>query len=635
MHFNSLRPKFIFVTCLICLTCLFIVSLVSYLVSYKIVKNEVNQKALESVMKYANQFNSWFVEQGSIVNSIGEDLEINGDFSDAYLLYYLSSKLKRQETYVIDYYMGFPTRDRPFIDGSGWLPPAEFDCTTRKWYKGALKNDGLVYTTPYLDASTKKMIFTISRPVKQDGKLIGIAAADILVTDLMQLAEQSKTEEADYAFLLDDQQNFLVHPENSIQPKPDVLEKADSVMGGLYLPLVEQIRTENYGIVELVDYDGINRFFVLSPIESTNWTFGVAIPKSQYLKAIDKLWLGFATALVVSLGIGVLVILFFINTLLKPIVKLKEAVNRYSQKDFSSRSPVLTSDEVGELSRSFNMMADTIQEYNRTLQQRVEERTRELHEKNVRIMQSIDYAQRIQSSILPDLEETLGTAAKDYFIIWRPRDIVGGDFYWCKRNGSNLYLAVADCTGHGVPGALMTMTASAILDRITDDAEGFGPAYILQRLNKLLRETLRQDNPGALTNDGLDIGLCLIKPAENKLIYSGARLTLFYCRDPEVFEIKGDRQSVGYKESKIDYQFTSTEISLAAVTACYLTTDGLFDQNGGESELGFGSKRFKEIIMQNQAKPLSEQKRILNEVLDEFMGEENQRDDITVLGFKI
>jgi HAMP domain-containing protein len=440
------------------------------------------------------------------------------------------------------------------------------------------------------------MIFTISRPVKQDGKLVGVAAADILLTDLMGLAERSKTVESDYAFLLDGEQNFLVHPETSFQPTPDGLVNAAGVMEGRYLPIVEQIRNKDYGIVELVDYDGVSRYFVLSPIESTNWTFGIAIPKSQYLKAINKLWIGFASALAISLIIGVLVILFFTNTLLKPIVKLREAVNRYSHADFSSRSPVSTKDEVGELSQSFNMMADTIQEYNQTLQQKVEERTKLLHEKNVRIMQSIDYAQRIQSSILPNLEETLGTAAKDYFIIWKPRDVVGGDFYWCKRKGANLYLAVADCTGHGVPGALMTMTASALLDRITENADDNNPSYILQRLNKLLRETLRQDNPDALTNDGLDIGLCLIKPEEDKLVYSGARLALLYCQSGEIYELKGDRQSLGYKDANIDYEFSNKQINLASVTACYLTSDGLIDQNGGSSELGFGSKRFKEII---------------------------------------
>jgi len=162
------------------------VSSTSYLVSYRIVKDEANQKAAESVMKYANQFNTWFVEQGAAVTGITEDIEINGDYSYNYLLNYLTSKLHRQNSNVIDYYMGFSDPDRQFVDGSGWHPPADFDCTSRKWYIGAVQNDGLVYTTPYLDASTKKMIFTIGRPVRQDKKLVGVAASTLWLQYLSQ-----------------------------------------------------------------------------------------------------------------------------------------------------------------------------------------------------------------------------------------------------------------------------------------------------------------------------------------------------------------------------------------------------------------------------------------------------------------
>jgi serine phosphatase RsbU (regulator of sigma subunit) len=124
-----------------------------------------------------------------------------------------------------------------------------------------------------------------------------------------------------------------------------------------------------------------------------------------------------------------------------------------------------------------------------------------------------------------------------------------------------------------------------------------------------------------------------VKPNENKLIYSGARLNLIYCQSGDTYELKGDRQSLGYKDANIDYEFSNKQLNLTAITACYLTTDGLVDQNGGNNELGFGSKRFKEIILHNQAKSLPEQKQIINEVMDEYMGPVNQRDDITVIGF--
>ncbi len=635
MRFSSLRTKLVLATCIICLFCLTIVCTVSYIISYREVKEAINQEAAESVMKTANEFNTWFVEQGQAVTGIVEDIEINNDFGDQYLLNYLTSKLKRQSSPVIDYYMGFPIRDKPFIDGSGWHPPSEFDCTTRKWYTLAVQNDNLAYTTPYLDASTGKMIFTIARPVKQNGQLTGVVGADILLTDLINRAQESKTNESEYAFLLDSDHNILVHPEKAFQPTSNGLQNAVDVLAGRYLPMLDQIQKGHYGIIELTDYDGVDKYFVTSPIKSTNWTFGVAIPRAEYMKPLNKLLYGFIAALAISLAVGVLIILLLVNSLLKPIGKLREAVTRYSQKDFSARSPVTTRDEVGDLSESFNSMADIIEDYSHTLEQRVEERTQELREANERVMQSIDYAQRIQTSILPNIGEILEIPADNYFIIWKPRDLVGGDFYWCKKEGSAYYIAVADCTGHGVPGALMTMTVNAILDRIMDHAGDYTPAMVLKKLNRLLKETLNQDNPNTLSNDGVDIGLCLVKPGEKKLLYAGARISLIYCQDNGVAEVKGDRQSLGYKKSDPDYEFSNRELSLEGVTNFYLATDGIFDQNGQENEFGFGSKRFQNIVGENQHKTLATQEKLVLDLLEKYMGDQEQRDDITVLGFRI
>ncbi|MDD3364764.1 MAG: cache domain-containing protein, partial [Syntrophomonas sp.] len=615
MRFSSLKTKLVLATCVICLFCLFMVCTVSYIISYNEVKEAINQKAAESVMKTASEFNTWFVEQGQAVTGIVEDIEINNDFGDQYLLSYLTSKLKRQSSPVIDYYMGFPTQDKTFIDGSGWQPPPEFDCTTRKWYTGAVQNDNLAYTTPYLDASTGQMIFTIARPVKQKGQFTGVVGADILLTDLINRVQKSKTDEAEYAFLVDSERNFLVHPEKGFQPTPTGLQNAANVLDGRYLPMLDQILKGQYGIIELKDYDGIDKYFVTSPIKSTNWTFGVAIPKAEYMKPLNKLLYGFIAALAISLAVGILIILLLVNSLLKPIGKLREAVTRYSQKDFTTRSPVTTRDEVGDLSKSFNSMADIIEDYSHTLEQRVEERTLELREANERVMQSIDYAQRIQTSILPNMGKILEIPADNYFIIWKPRDLVGGDFYWCKKEASAYYIAVADCTGHGVPGALMTMTVNAILDRIMDHAGDYSPATVLKKLNRLLKETLNQDNSNTLSNDGVDIGLCLVKPDEKKLFYAGARIALLYCRDNVVVEVKGDRQSLGYKKSDPDYEFSNYELNLEGVTNFYLSTDGIFDQNGQENEFGFGSKRFQNIIGENQHMTLASQEKLVLDIL--------------------
>lgn len=635
MHLSSLKTKFILAVCVICVFCLFIASSISYFISYNIVKDETYQRTYESVSKYTNEFNTWFVDQGRVVTGIAEDIEINNDFNDEYLLNYLANKLKRQNSNVInDYYIGFSAKERPLISGSGWKAPLGYNCTNRDWYIETVKKNGLSYSTPYVDADTGNMVITISMPVKNEGQLVGVVAADVLLTNLMKLAQNSKTERADYAFLLDSKQNFLVNPAKSFQPTSEGLVKASNVLNGRYLPLIKQITSGNFSTVELIDYDGVARFFVLSTIKSTNWTFGMAITKTEYLKALNKLWIGYIISLIISLLVGIIIILVIVNGLLKPIVALKETVISYTNKNFQTHSPILSKDEVGELSASFNNMADTIQEYNQNLQQKVDERTKELREINESIMQSIDYAQRIQSAILPNIAENLHMSLESCFVIMEPRDVVGGDFCWSKKKGTDFYLAVADCTGHGVPGAMMTITVNAMLDRITDEASDLDPAKVLQKLNMFLKTALRQDNPNARTNDGVDIGVCLIKTEENKLFYAGAKITLFVVKDNEVIEVKGDRQSIGYKRSKTDYDFTRHDINLLPGITCYLTTDGLLDQNGQESKFGFGVKRFKQWILDNQYEPLATQKIIILDTLKKYQGQQSQRDDITVVGFK-
>jgi serine phosphatase RsbU (regulator of sigma subunit) len=634
LHFQSLNKKFIFAICVICIFCLIIVSSISYIIAYEIIKNEVNHRTFESVTKYANEFNTWFVDQGRIVHEMVEAIEINGNFSRSYLANFFSEKLKREDSNIINYFMGFTDQKIGFVDGLGWQPPEGYDCRKRQWFSETIDNNRLTYTNSYIDAVSKKMVVSVTKPVKRQGQVIGVAGVDILLTDLMDLVQKAKMERADYAFLLDNKQNFLAHPDESFHPGPGGLINAAQALDGLYRPLVKQISAKKFESIEFKDYDGIQRFFFFAPIKSAGWTFSVGIDKSEYLKSIDKLWIGFSIALVLSLLVGIIIIRIMVKDLLKPIIKLQEAVIKYSHNDFRARSPVLSRDEVGELSESFNYMADIIQRHNETLQQRVEDRTRQLREINERIMQSIDYAHRIQLSILPNIEDVLDISPEKYFVIFKPRDVVGGDFYWCKRQKNNYFIAVADCTGHGVPGAMMTMTVNAILNQIADKALDNDPAKILQELNKLLKKTLRQDNPEALTDDGVDIGLCLIKPEENKLIFSGAKISLIVARKGHILEIKGNRHSIGYKRSKNDYEFTNHEIEFTRGNTCYLTTDGLPDQNGPHSDLGMGMKEFMRIISQGQGYSLPDQKNYILETLGSYMGGESQRDDITVLGLK-
>ncbi|MEK3911172.1 SpoIIE family protein phosphatase [Paenibacillus sp. FSL H7-0331] len=268
---------------------------------------------------------------------------------------------------------------------------------------------------------------------------------------------------------------------------------------------------------------------------------------------------------------------------------------------------------------------------NQELEKQVMERTKELYERNQEILDSINYAKLLQESVLPK-EQQLKVLFNEHFVIWRPRDVVGGDFYWSKQFGERTLVAVGDCTGHGVPGAFMTLLAVSALNRIADSGEIEDPASILSQLNRLLKETLGQDGHEGVTDDGLDIGICAIEP--NSVIFAGASCTLHRVDEDGVLQSwKGNRRSVGYRKTPSDYEYTN-HMMPEGEARYYMTTDGFFDQNGGERDYSFGKKRFAEMIVRYGNLSLMEQKESFLHELETYMGDERQRDDITVLSFR-
>ncbi|MDD3852636.1 MAG: cache domain-containing protein [Syntrophomonadaceae bacterium] len=372
---HSIRNKFIVMVFAICLSCLLVVSVISYGLSYNLVKAQTNQSASEAVGKNAAQLNNWFMEQAQVVNSIAQDIEINKDFSDQYLTNYLIEKFERQNSKVLDYYIGFADKKRTMVCATGWIPPPDYDATTREWYIEALKHNKLVFITPYLDADSHQMVITLAEPIKDGNNVVGVIAADILLTDVMDLAHDARIKGASYTFLMDNDYNYMIHPQPGFQPTPEKSINAALVMQGRFLPLIEEIKKGQYNIVELRDYDNTKRCFVLSNIKAANWTFGIAIPRSEYIKPLNNLLFGFGAALAISLLMGILIILPVIRSLLKPVLQLNEAVSSFAEKDFTARSLVSSRDEVGELSENFNRMADIIEEYNQNLERTVAQRT--------------------------------------------------------------------------------------------------------------------------------------------------------------------------------------------------------------------------------------------------------------------
>ncbi len=270
----------------------------------------------------------------------------------------------------------------------------------------------------------------------------------------------------------------------------------------------------------------------------------------------------------------------------------------------------------------------------------IEHQKEKVEEQNKKITDSIRYAKKIQAAILPFKEDF--DRFFESIILYRPKDIVSGDFFWHSFIGTDcqsqkLLIAVVDCTGHGVPGALMSMLGNTYLSQIVNEKEIIQPEKILENLNLSVRKGLKQQQTD--NEDGMDVCLCQLEKLEGskwKLVYSGAKrpLFIFQAETEKINTLKGDRRSVGGILNKKEEPFTSQEIILQKGDTLYLTSDGLIDQSAPDRRR-FGTGKLTEILEKTASLSLSEQQKCIENELSEFQQGEEQRDDITLIGIRI
>ncbi len=251
---------------------------------------------------------------------------------------------------------------------------------------------------------------------------------------------------------------------------------------------------------------------------------------------------------------------------------------------------------------------------------------------NKNIKDSLIYAQRIQEALLPS-EEYFRMQFSDSFIFLKPKDIVSGDFCWIGEKGDKLFIVAADCTGHGVPGALMSIIGHEIIDKAINEDEIERPASILGVLNKGLEKVFsREKNVGTIIHDGMDIGLCVVDKKKKKMEFAGALFPLYLIRDKNLIEIKGDRLIMGLNPAGLPY--TNHDVDLLENDTIYMFSDGYADQFGGSENKKFMYRRLRYLLMSIHSFPMSDQKIILDENIKAWMGDNAQVDDIMVIGFK-
>jgi serine phosphatase RsbU (regulator of sigma subunit) len=286
----------------------------------------------------------------------------------------------------------------------------------------------------------------------------------------------------------------------------------------------------------------------------------------------------------------------------------------------------------------------------------IEEQNQEINKTSQKITASINYAKRIQNAILPH-RNTIERSFLDSFVLFKPRDIVSGDFFWFAERGNRKYIAAVDCTGHGVPGAFMSLIGNDLLGEVVNVLHIESVDEILNELHKRVRKALKQKETD--NRDGMDIAICMVDGDKRQLEFAGAKNPLVYIEyddegNPQIHTIKGDKMPIGGMQRETHRNFTKhivklkTPLNIAAdgvsiveseqeykPTTFYIFSDGYQDQFGGRNGRKFMIKNLMNLLFKIHDQPMKQQRETLKEIIEMWMEGEHQTDDILIIGFRL
>ena len=422
---------------------------------------------------------------------------------------------------------------------------------------------------------------------------------------------------------------------------------------------------ENFDLVSSLNEPGVNRiesdgtlYFVSKETgyldyAGNDWTLVLSISNEKAYAPLQKIREQILWAVLPVIGISIIFALIAANVFVRPIVRLSNAAKEIGKGNLTVEIPQGSKDEIGTLAKQLSTTSQVLikrieqqRMMNMKLQDqkgRIEKQNSQLEHVTKQITDSISYAERIQRSTLPPLS-TMQKVFPECFVMYKPKDIIGGDFYWFEsvRRGNNEYMIVAcaDCTGHGVPGAIMSIMGSNQLTNIIYYQNYIDPKKIVSRLDKVIKFELQSEYDEGTSRDGMEIGVCVIDLDTLRMDFAGAgiplrllkkgsdKMTIHKSPRLMVGGIEGDEQEVNTKLKK-------ETIQLEPGDKIYMSSDGYQDQFGGENDKKFMSKNFVKLLEDSADGSMLDQKRTIERTFAKWTRNSAQTDDIVVLGFEV
>jgi serine phosphatase RsbU (regulator of sigma subunit) len=421
----------------------------------------------------------------------------------------------------------------------------------------------------------------------------------------------------------------------------------------------------NFDLVKDIDNSGVtfletdeDLFFVSREtnylsFSGNNWTLILSIPKDRAYAPLQQIRKQILFTVIPVILVSIIFALIAANIFVRPIILLSKAAEEIGNGKLDTVIPIKSNDELGTLAKQLSKMGNGF--YRQIKEQRLLNRKLHIHKQKMeaqknqlefvssQIQDSISYAERIQRATLPPAS-TLQDVFPESFVMYQPKDLIGGDFYWFEkvRKGNNEYMiiACADCTGHSVPGAIMSIMGSNQLTNIIYYQNYIDPKRIISRLDKVIKFELQRESDDETNRDGMEIGVCVIDLDTLKMEFAGVGipLRLIKAGSNELTIYKSARMMVGGMdgdEQTVNANLTKEVIQLDPKDKIYLSSDGYQDQFGGEHDKKFMTKNFNKLIEENSSKSMAEQQIILTETIKEWSKNTSQTDDIVVLGFEI